>query len=169
MRRWDQFHVDHRKYEEAYHDCSEWQKDVASQVKAASSTDGDKVSLLNKQARLQQLAATCKDDGFQRLQQVQDQAHVVLPNTSTPGKDVINEDLYALRHDWDDVMTLLSEGRVQVEAALSAWEAHTDTLAGVRQWLTDMDARLRDEGQLKATLPEKRSQLERVKVTLIHC
>ena len=53
LRRWEQIHVDHQNYEEAYHNCSEWQKDIASKLRSCATTDGDKIALQNKLSKLQ--------------------------------------------------------------------------------------------------------------------
>ena len=53
LRRWEQIHVDHQNYEEAYHNCSEWQKDIASKLRSCATTDVDKIALQNKLSKLQ--------------------------------------------------------------------------------------------------------------------
>ena len=168
QRRWQQIHADHQKYEEEYHNCAEWQKDMASKVKAAASMDGDQVSLRTKLARLQDMAAG-QEDGSRRLQLVHDQAHVVLPNTSLPGKDAINEDLQGLREDWDAIVALLGDSRSRVDAALAAWTAHDEGVVALGAALDEAEQRLRNEAQLQSTLAEKRAQLDRVKVKSARC
>ena len=53
VRRWEQYVADHEKYEDAYHNCSEWQKDQASKLRSCTSTEADKVTLGNRLAKLQ--------------------------------------------------------------------------------------------------------------------
>ena len=106
-----------------------------------------------------------KDEGFQCLQAVVDAAQLVQASTSPAGKDIITEDLHGLRQDWDDMLTLMNDGKTRLETAVNQWDLHDNTLATLNKWLTDMEETLKQESALQSTLSEKRSQLERVKVS----
>ena len=105
-----------------------------------------------------------RDEGYHKLQQVLDQAHLVLPNTSTPGKDTISEDLAKLRHHWDDLTGRLTTSKTQMETATSQWDLYEDSEGHLSKWVAETESGLKLETGLQATLPEKRAQLERVKV-----
>ena len=53
MRRWDQFIVDHKNYQDAYDVCAIWQKDVSDKLDACANTAGNKEELQGKMNRLQ--------------------------------------------------------------------------------------------------------------------
>lgn len=105
-----------------------------------------------------------RDEGYGKLQQVIDQAHLVLPNTSAVGKDTINEDLASLRQNWDDLTNRLNTGKTQLEMATSQWGFHEESISQLGKWLTETENCVKVESTQQATLPEKRSQLERIKV-----
>ena len=107
-----------------------------------------------------------KDEGFQCLQQVVDAAHLVQPSTSPPGKDIVADDLHGLRQDWDDMLTMMNEGKTRLETAVNQWDLHDNAIATLTKWLGDMEETLKQESALQSTLPEKRSQLERIKVSI---
>lgn len=107
-----------------------------------------------------------RDEGYHKLQHTLDQAHLVLPNTSTPGKDTISEDLAKLRHAWDDLTARLTTGKTQLETATSQWELYEDSMDQLSKWVSETESAAKMEAMLQATLPEKRAQLERVKVSV---
>ena len=163
LRRWEQIVCDHQAYDDAYHNCAEWQKDVAERLKSCSSTDGDKYVLQKRLSKLRELLSL-RDEGYHKLQQATDAANLTLPNTSPVGKDAISEELQTLKQDWENLLGQLNDSKAQLEAALSQWDLYDDTIASLLKWLTDMEGSLKAELGLQATLLEKRSQQERVKV-----
>lgn len=106
-----------------------------------------------------------KDEGFHCLQQVIDSAHLVLPNTSPAGKDIIRDDLHGLKQDWDDMIAVMNDAKTHLEGAVLQWDHHDDSVMSLGKWLTELEESLQREGTLQATLAEKRAQLERVKVS----
>ena len=45
-----------------------------------------------------------KEDGFYKLQEVLEKSNLVLPNTSSRGKDKIRQDIQNLQQEWDTAM-----------------------------------------------------------------
>ena len=94
-----------------------------------------------------------------------DSAQLVLPNTSPNGKDAIRQELHALQEDWDAILTLINDGKTQLDTCVGQWEVYDDSVAQVVKWLSEMENSIKDEAMLQPTLAEKRTQLERVKVS----
>ena len=167
LRRWDQFVVDHQNYEDSHHNCSEWQKDITNRLASCSASEGDKFVLQNKLTKIQELM-TCRDEGFHKLQQTVDCAHLVQPNSSATGKDKISEDIQKLRQTWDGLVSQMNESNNNLETAVSQWDLYDDTTTHLSKWLSDLQNNIKLEGGLQASLPEKRTQLERTKVMLMN-
>ena len=70
------------------------------------------------------------------------------------------------RQDWDDIIGMMNDGRSRLEKAVNQWELHDDSIRALTKWLLDTETSLKGEGEMQATLPEKRSQLERIKVSV---
>jgi len=108
----------------------------------------------------------CRDDGFQRVQQVVDAGHSVLPNTSSAGKDTVNAELQQLRQTWDAIVAQMTSAKTALEASVSQWQLYDNTVEELTNWLSQTEAAVKAEADLESTLPEKRAQLERMKVGL---
>lgn len=109
-----------------------------------------------------------RDEGFQRLQSVIDHSQMVIPNTAPLGKDDIRSNLHRLQRSWDDIIAQMNDGKSRLEAAAAQWELYDDTTEKLAKWLRETDNIVKLESGLQSSLPEKRAQLERVKVSLQH-
>jgi nesprin-1 len=150
-------------YEDKLTNCKEWQKDFRDRLAHCTAVEGDKFTLQNKLGKAQELLS-CREEGYGKVQQVVDQAHLVLPNTSAPGKESINEELCALRQNWDELTARLNTGKTQLEMATSQWTLYEESCASLSKWLTEAENTVKQEAGQQASLPEKRAQLDKAKV-----
>ncbi len=60
----------------------------------------------------------------------------------------------------------MNSGKVSLENASAQWELYDDATGKLSKWMSDTDAGLKLEAALQNTLPEKRAQLDRIKVSL---
>ncbi len=61
----------------------------------------------------------------------------------------------------------MNSGKVSLENASAQWELYDDATGKLSKWMSDTDAGLKLETALQNTLPEKRAQCDRVKVSSI--
>ena len=54
-----------------------------------------------------------KDEGFEKLQQIVNASHHVLPNTAARGKDEIKADIQKLQKAWDDLFANMNSAKVR--------------------------------------------------------
>ena len=104
-----------------------------------------------------------RDDGFHKLQLVMDRAQLALPNTSPPGKDSIRSDIQTLQHNWDRIISSTSDIKNKLDSALAQFEGYTLAMEQIQSWLSDAEQAVKKYSATHATLPEKRTQLEKVK------
>ncbi len=109
-----------------------------------------------------------RDEGHQKLQTMVDASQQILPNTAPHGKDTIREDVQRLQKAWDDLIGQMNDCRCQLEGASAQWEVYEDSTGRLTKWLQEMETTLQMETSLQSTLPEKRSQSERLKVRHAH-
>ena len=83
--------------------------------------------------------------------------------SSAEGRDLIAEELQALQHDWDNLISNISNTRSTLETCLLRWSDFDDSSEQILRWLKDMERRLKDN-EPKADLSEKKSKLQRIKV-----
>ena len=70
----------------------------------------------------------------------------------------------SLREKWEAFSDQLSESQRQMEVSLVQLSSYEDSLNQFYKWLTDTQAKVKAEGEVKATLPEKKVQLQSHKV-----
>ena len=163
VRRWEQYVSDTELYENARQDCTAWQTDVLQRLAACTSDTGDKYAIHNKLSKLEELAAM-RDEGYQKLQTVIDQSQLILPNTGPLGKEEIRNEVHQLQRTWDDIMVEMTGGKSQLEAAAAQWELYDDTTERLVRWLRETENITKVEFSFQSSLPEKRAQLDRIKV-----
>lgn len=86
------------------------------------------------------------------------------PNTATDGREVIRQELRALKLGWESLFDDLSAAQRKMEVALVQWTSFDDSYGQVEHWLRDMETQLEGQTPLRSTLEEKKSQLQSYKV-----
>lgn len=87
-----------------------------------------------------------------------------MTNTSIEGREVIRQELHRLQHDWDGVISEVTDTKVALQSCLLQWTDFSDSSGQIQKWLKDMEKRVRDNED-KADLNEKKSELQRIKVS----
>ncbi|XP_064624000.1 muscle-specific protein 300 kDa-like isoform X3 [Lineus longissimus] len=163
LRRWDQYVIDNQNFCEAFDACKAWQNNFNSQLDQCLGTDGDRDEIGSKLVHLQDLA-NMRDDGFRKLQTAADNLQMVLPNTSSTGRDQMRRDMQSLQQSWDNTMSQMNENKGKLENCLSQLSMYDEGSEQLAKWLNEMENSVKLETELQATLSEKKSQLERVKI-----
>jgi len=60
----------------------------------------------------------------------------------------------------------MTSAKTALEASVSQWQLYDNTVEELTNWLSQTEAAVKAEADLESTLPEKRAQLERMKVGL---
>ena len=155
--------VDHQSFDDVYQSCSGWIADISGRLALCSPLSGDRFQLEVRSSKLQELLGA-REEGYQKLQQVVFRSLVVLPNTSSLGRDIINQNIRELQHAWEDAGYRMDESKMELESLSSQWKDYEDTTEQLSKWLTDTEADVRRETALETTLSNKEVHLERVKV-----
>ncbi|RUS81756.1 hypothetical protein EGW08_010510, partial [Elysia chlorotica] len=83
-------------------------------------------------------------------------------HTAPQGKEIIARDTEALKADWEAFIKALAKTKTDLEQCMDQWKDFETWHERCAAWLKDLDTRLRDI-DLKATLPEKQAQLQKLK------
>src|SRR6218665_291997 len=100
--------VDHQSFDDVYQSCSGWIADISGRLALCSPLSGDRFQLEVRSSKLQELLGA-REEGYQKLQQVVLRSLVVLPNTSSLGRDIINQNIRELQHAWEDAGYTMDE------------------------------------------------------------
>lgn len=121
--------------------------------------------LNNCLCRLQELVAE-RDAGFGKLSSAVESGEKLYPNTAADGREVIRQELRALKLEWESLFDDLSAAQRKLEVALVQWTSFDDSYGQVEHWLCDMESQLEGQTPLRSTLEEKKSLLQSYKVSV---
>ena len=85
-------------------------------------------------------------------------------DTSAAGRERVRQELRQANEEWDLFTNHLQDAERLVDAFFIKWSSFNDDLVSLSRWISDKEAALRSEGDLCATLLEKRNQLQHYRV-----
>lgn len=107
------------------------------------------------------------DQGHDHLRQMLECSEKTLPNTNPRGCQVIRHECETAKAEYENLLTDMSQAKRGLESALSQWGDFDRSHEQFHVWLMAMEAKVNADPGLKADLPEKRSALEKYKVSNI--
>ena len=105
------------------------------------------------------------DDGLQRVNRVCDLAEKILPNTSSDGKRIIEQQVTELTNEWEKLNQAISECSTMLEGVQERWNDYEEYYGSLVKWLADTEHTFSIEPEPKAQLVEKKTQLDKYKVS----
>lgn len=114
---------------------------------------------------LQELVAE-KDQGATKIHYTVECGEKLYPSTASEGRDIIRQELRALREQWEQGCDVLSETQRKLDTTLLQWSSYDENFEQFQKWLLDTEIKLREDTDLKATLPDKKAQLQNHRVCL---
>ena len=104
------------------------------------------------------------DEGLQKVNMVCDLAEKILPNTSSEGKRLIEQQVTELTNEWEKLNLAISECSTMLEGVQDRWNDYEEYYGSLVKWLADMENVLMPAPDPKAQLVEKKTQLDKYKV-----
>jgi hypothetical protein len=108
------------------------------------------------------------DQGHNFLRTVMETSERTLPNTNTRGCQIIRQEADGAKTEYENLLTEMSQAKRSLESALTSWGDFDRNYEQFHAWLTGMESKVRSDPELKADLPEKRSNLEKFKVLNVY-
>nr|KAG5692778.1 hypothetical protein BaRGS_009394 [Batillaria attramentaria] len=161
--RWQEFVEDHTIYQNNYAQCVEWVATLRKRLQICGDLAGDKQDVEDRLIKLQELMAE-RDEGASMIHQTVESGERLYPNTASEGRDIIRQELRSLREQWDLMCDEVSETQRKLDMNLTQWSSYDENFDTFHKWLLDVEVKLKQDAELKATLPEKKAQLQNHKV-----
>ncbi|ESO86156.1 hypothetical protein LOTGIDRAFT_167389 [Lottia gigantea] len=161
--KWEELCEEHQVYEGNYEECAEWLNTLQKRTDICSDLAGDKHDVEDRLVRLHELSAE-KDQEASKIHQTIESGEKLYSTTSSEGRDVIRQDLRALREQWENVCDRLSETNRKLDSSLNQWSSYDENSEKFHKWLIDMEVKLKEDADLKTTLPDKKAQLQNHKI-----
>lgn len=70
----------------------------------------------------------------------------------------------ALRDQWELVCDQLSDTQRKLESCLIQWSSYDENYEQLQKWLLDTEIQLKEDTDMKGTLPDKKAQLQNHRV-----
>uniref|UniRef100_A0A2C9KCB0 Calponin-homology (CH) domain-containing protein n=1 Tax=Biomphalaria glabrata TaxID=6526 RepID=A0A2C9KCB0_BIOGL len=161
--KWEDYVEEHKVFEENYTQCIEWVDTLRKRLQVCSDLAGDKQDVEERIFKLQELSAE-RDEGANHVHQTTEIGERLYANTSSQGRDMIRQDIRNLRDDWEAFRDEISDVQRKLDLNLNQWSSYDENFDIFQKWLLDMEVKLKEDAELKATLPEKKAQLQNHKV-----
>lgn len=72
-----------------------------------------------------------------------------------------------LRDQWEVLGDEMSENQRELESCVTQWSSYADQSEHMQKWILEAELQLNEDSDLKATLPEKKAQLQNQKVRFL--
>ncbi|CAC5416628.1 SYNE1 [Mytilus coruscus] len=143
-----------------YQDCQDW-LDSREKVELCADTSGDKMSLQNKLERLKECAEKV-GDREKKLKATKELCEKTTKNSSQHVHEVLRRDIDHLQSEWEDYLARIQQTEEDLQTAMVQWEDFESKFSVCSSWLKDMEQQVKNY-ELKSTLKEKQTQVERFK------
>ena len=91
--------------------------------------------------------------------------NLLIVTTMTSCSILIHSLNRSLREQWEQVCDQLSETQRKLESCLIQWSSYDENYEQLQKWLLDTEVQLREDTDMKATLPDKKAQLQNHRVS----
>lgn len=163
--RWQQYVTSHQEFDNQIGECTEWLADFNSKLDFCSDLSATSQKDLESKLEIIQDMLLLKDEGFAKVQSCVEMAQSVLANTAPHGHEAINKSLAKLQDDWSALALKMVDIKTILDQSINQWSGFLDQIQNVLKSVEWLETALRELSQFQTTMPEKRTQLERIKST----
>ncbi|XP_063222936.1 muscle-specific protein 300 kDa isoform X4 [Bacillus rossius redtenbacheri] len=167
VKKCEQAVADHEAYLARYEQCCSWLAEAQARFDKwrAESGSGARPDLLRCSAALQGLLSE-QASASQLLNATVELGEKLYPSTATEGREAVRQQLQELQQALEGLFDAASSLQRQLQAKLSRWSGFEECSKKLRRWLGEVESQLPAELELKATLDEKRAQLQTYRALL---
>lgn len=151
--------ADHKLYNEKYRQCSDWI--TSARTRFDSCRDNIRKgarSVLAEQQKILEELLTQRSSATLLLNNTIELGEKLYTSTAPEGRDFISSQLQELQQAFDALFDSINNTDRDLQAKLTRWSGFEECAKNIRSWLKEV--KLPQELELKATLDEKRSQLQ---------
>ncbi|CAL1544282.1 unnamed protein product [Lymnaea stagnalis] len=161
--KWEDYVEEHQAFKTNHEQCMEWVETLRKRLHVCADLAGDKQDVEDRMLKLQELSAE-RDEGANHIHQTTESGERLYPSTSSQGRDVIRQEIRTLRDSWEALRDEVSDIQRKLDINMNQWSSYDENFEIFQKWLLDMQVKLKEDAELKATLPEKKAQLQNHKV-----
>ncbi|CAH1403532.1 unnamed protein product [Nezara viridula] len=167
VKKCEQAVTDHESFNSKFKEASEWlniQKNELEEIKREiSGSTQNQLGPLSE--RLCSLLET-KSNGTAIMNATDDAAEKLYSTTAVNGRDQVRLQVEELHTSFDSLYDSTTDIERQLKSRISSWSGIEERCARLQKWLKETESLLPNEPELKATLDEKRGQLQAYRAIL---
>lgn len=157
--KWDKYVLQHLLYDQSIEGFKEWMTTASQRLSQYTQPLHDHTALEEKAAMIQTLYSE-KDQGYLKLRMAVETGEKLYPDTGAAGRENIRGQLRAAKQDLENFMSDLNNAQQSVDSSLQQWSSYVDGQKQIERWMTESEAALRADADLKSMLQEKKRQLQ---------
>lgn len=161
--RYENFVKEHKSFNDDYTKFSNWLQSQAEELQNLSHIVGD-VAVLQERQKVIKNMIDVKNHNVEHFENLISQGEKLYAHTSPDGREVIRQQLRNLRTIWDSYSDDLQNTSNKLDQCLVQFGDFTATQEQLTKWLKDVETAMQQHTELKATLQEKRAQLQNHKI-----
>ncbi|GBO98724.1 Nesprin-1 [Eumeta japonica] len=150
---------DHTTYQEKYNQCVNWIKSAQQKFNECNENlSNTPEGIKAKRESLSDLVSQRRNATL-LVNNTFELGEKLYPSTSPEGKELIEQQLQDVQQALDNLYDNITKAERNLDSELNKWSSFEDNLKAVQNWLNVAEKKLPKEIELKATLDEKRAQL----------
>lgn len=163
INRYEGFAKEHKAFDVDHVDFVNWLTEQSASLQDLSHIVGDVAVLQQRQGDIKKMidVRNQKSENFENLI---GRGEKLYAHTSPDGREVIRQQLRNLRTLWDTFTDDLQNASNRLDQCLVQFTDFTATQEQLTKWLKDVEKAMQQHTELKATLQEKRAQLQNHKI-----
>ncbi|KAK3930234.1 Nesprin-1 [Frankliniella fusca] len=163
VQRYEAFVREHAAFDDNHRVFMAWLPTVQAELGELSAVIGDLGALQQRQAAMRRLQDVRSAEAA-KMDALVEAGERLYAHTSPDGREVVRQQLRTLRHQWDGFSDDLQAAAARLDqclAQLSDFQAAQEQLT---KWLLDVERAMSQHTEKRATLQEKRAQLQNHKM-----
>ena len=165
IRKYDSFVKEHKHFNDQYSAFIEWIEAVIDDLGQFSEIVGDLKILQERRNNIEELEEMRTSESI-KYDTIVELGEKLYSHTSIDGKDLIRQQLKELRSQWDTLMEEIQSNSSKIDTCLQQFSDFTNSQEQLTKWLKDIEKHMQQHTELKASLQEKKAQLQNH--TIVH-
>ncbi|XP_044734627.1 nesprin-1 [Chrysoperla carnea] len=161
--RYELFVKEHKAFNDSYATFIEWLSTQEKNLSELSQIVGDLTVLQDRQKSIRDLIELRNKESA-KFDALIDQGEKLYVHTSPDGREIIRQQLKNLRTIWESFSDDLQNGSNKLDHCLTQFAEFTTSQEQLTKWLKDVEKAMQQHTELKASLQEKRAQLQNHKL-----
>ncbi|KAL3268199.1 hypothetical protein HHI36_007324 [Cryptolaemus montrouzieri] len=163
IKKYEFFVEEHKQFNDNYNDFVHWLSDKTEDLHGMSHIVGDMAVLQNRNKETEALIEE-RNKKSAEFDALLEKGEKLYSHTSPDGREIIRQQLKNLRTIWDSFADDLQNASYKLDQCLVQFSDFTMTQEQLTKWLKDVEKAMQQHTELKATLQEKRAQLQNHKI-----